>query len=232
MQSRNFQRYSNIQIFNPQFTCPYTLEFSCRNHLPIYSLEQSLPFEANRYSASQEIPRILWKPKVHYRIHKCPPPVPILSRSIQSIPQHPTSWRSILILSYHLRLGLQSGLFPSGFTTKTLYAPLLSPMHAACHAHHAHLILVMITRTILFEQYRSLNSSIYRFLHSAVSSSHLGQNILFNTLFSNTLSLRSSLNVSDQVSHPYNTCKIIVLYILIFKFLDIKLEDTIFCTKW
>jgi hypothetical protein len=54
----------------------------------------------------------------------------------------------------------------------------------------------------------------------------LGPNILLNTLFSNTLSLRSSLNVSDQVSHPYKTTrKIIVLYILIFKFLDIKLED-------
>jgi hypothetical protein len=42
------------------------------------------------------------------------------------------------------------------------------------------------------------------FIHSPFISSLLDPNILLNTLFSNTLSLRSSLNVSDQVSHPYN----------------------------
>ena len=46
---------------------------------------------------------------------------------IQSIYPHPTSWKSILILSTRLRLGLPSGLFPSGFPTKTLYSPLSSP---------------------------------------------------------------------------------------------------------
>ena len=51
-----------------------------------------------------------------------------LASPIQSIPSHPTSWRSILILSSHLHLGLPSGLFPSGFPTKTLYMPLLSPI--------------------------------------------------------------------------------------------------------
>jgi len=44
---------------------------------------------------------------------------------IQSIYPHPTYWRSILILSTHLRLSLSSDLFPSGFPTKTLYTPPL-----------------------------------------------------------------------------------------------------------
>ena len=59
-------------------------------------------------AASQEIPCTLWNPKVHHCIHKCPPSVPILSQ-LHPVSTPPTSQRSILILSSHLRLGLPSG---------------------------------------------------------------------------------------------------------------------------
>ena len=154
-------------------------------------------------------------PKFHYGICNSPTTFPILSRINSVRDPHPTSWRSYLISSSHLSLGLPSGLLPSGFPTTTLYTPLLSPIHATCSTDL--IPLYFITQTILGEQHRSLSSSLCSFLNSPVTLSFLGPNIL-NTLFSNTPTLHSSLSVSDQVSHPYKTKgKVIFLYTLMFK---------------
>ena len=194
-------------------------------------MELSPSWKAKRFAASQEISRILWNPRIHYLIHKFLPAVPILSQLDSVHTPQPTSWRSILILSSHLSLGLPSGLFHSGFPTKTLHTPLPSPIGAIWPAHL--ILLDFISRTVLGEEYRTLSSELCSFLHSPVTSSLLGSNILLNTIFSNTLSVRSSLNVSDQISHPYKTtAKIIVLYILISKFLNNELKEKRFCTEW
>ena len=58
-----------------------TLQFTyLLTYLLTHSMERSPSWEANRFAASQDIARNLWNPKDRYRIHKCPPPVPILSQ--------------------------------------------------------------------------------------------------------------------------------------------------------
>jgi hypothetical protein len=112
------------------------------------SIEQSPSWDANRYSASQESPCVLWNLKVHYHIHDRPPLFPILSQTDPAHAPHPTSQRSILMLYSHLRLGFPRSLLASSFPTITLHASLLYPIHATCPANP---ILDLITWTVFAE---------------------------------------------------------------------------------
>jgi len=107
-------------------------------------MEQSRYSKADSHSASQEILRLLWNPKVHFRIHKSSPLIPILSQMKPVPPSHAISIKSILILSSQLRLSLPSGLFSSCFPTKILYPFLISLMRAVCFAHLTLLDLVHV----------------------------------------------------------------------------------------
>jgi hypothetical protein len=82
-------------------------------------MELSPSWEATSCAATQELPSILWNPKVHYRVHKGLPLVPIL---IQINPIHSTPFYFSTIHFTDLCLGLPSGLFPSGLPTNILYA--------------------------------------------------------------------------------------------------------------
>jgi len=110
---------------------------------------------------------------------------------------------------------------------------LSSPPYVLC-AQPILFILDLVIRIIVSEDYGSLNFSLCSFLHSPVTSSLLGSNILLSTLSSTPSAylVCSSLYANDQVSHPYKTKgKITVLYILIFTFMDCKLEDDRFRTE-
>ena len=87
---------------------------------------------------------------------------------IQSIYPHPTSWRSILILSTPLLLGLPSGLLPSVFPTKTLYTP--SPHPYAPHAQPITLFHMPTTNISIHYKHQTERLYIYIYLLSIINN--------------------------------------------------------------
>ena len=147
--------------------------------LLIYSIVQSSSCEANWFAASQEIPRISRNPKVHYRTHKRPPPISILS------PPNPFHIPTSHLLEIHRNIVHPSTprsphwFLPSGFPTKTLYAPLSSSIRATCPAHL--ILLDFITRTILGGDYSSFSSS--KRWHIKFIRRRITQKKIYNIIF-------------------------------------------------
>ena len=90
-------------------------------------------------------------------------------------------------------IGLPKGLFPVGLPVKILKALLPTSILAICPAHVN--LLDYISLTILGERYKLWSSSLWSLLHYRFSSL-LSPKIHLRILFSNTLSLHSSLNVN------------------------------------
>lgn len=105
-----------------------SLRFSVKQFI-INTVSSNVLLNVSKFS--QEISSLLWK-KVYFRVQKCPP---------QSIPSRPA-----LTQFSHLRLGLQSVIFDSGFPTIILYSGLISPLRVT---YPYYIILLNLIITII-----------------------------------------------------------------------------------
>jgi len=169
-------------------------------------MEQSPSWEANSHSASQEIPR-LWKPKVYYRVHKGTAMVPTLNQinPVYTLPPYFPKFHSDIIS--HLRLGLISSLFPSGFQSKIVRIAhlfytcfMLHPSHPPWFDHPNSIWWSVQVRS------SSLCCLLQPPVTCSLSLSLLLPNILLSNMFLNTPNLCSSLRQSfERLAKSYET---------------------------
>jgi hypothetical protein len=147
----------------------------------IFNSRGAEPYTGTR-SGREEIPRILWNPKVHYHVHRSQPPAPILSHMNPAHSFHLIYLRSILILSSHIYTSVLSS---SGFPTKFCFH-FLSPS-----LPHSLPIWANLPRSSLF----------YTFLHSPITASLLSLSTLLQTPSTCALSLMWHMSLSLSSWH-------------------------------
>jgi len=153
-------------------------------------MEQSPFSEAKSHTSCQKIPRLLWNPKVHYNVQTARHWTLSCAKCIKSTIFHPISPKihSNIILPCMPRSS--DWYFPLRFSNQnTVYTFLTSLMRAVCPAYS--ILLDFIIGTTFGEAHKLLISSLCSLLQSPSTSSLLGPNILFSTLFSNTFALFS-----------------------------------------
>ena len=164
------------------------------NHLLTYSMVQSPSWEANWLQLVKKFPAFHGTRRFITALTS----VGHLSLSwtspIQSTYPHTTSWRSIRILSTHLRLGLPSGLLPSGFPSKTLYTP--SPHQYAPHAQPISFFSILSTAQ---NWVRSTNHLAPRYAISSIPPLHL---VPISCMFSTRRIFLSVVRIAGQSDHP------------------------------
>jgi len=135
-------------------------------------------WEANSSSFSQKIPRFLWNAKVHYRIHKNPPPLPILS-------QINSAHAPLRFLKIHFNIILA---FMSGSSkwSPSLRSRHQNPVRTSPLPHTCYMPLPSYY-SWFYHPNNILRGAHFvklcSFFHSPLTSSPLGPSILLSTLF-------------------------------------------------
>jgi len=160
-------------------------------------MEQS-PWEASSHSASQELPNLLWNPKLHYhfkRAHHWSLP---RIRYIQPTSPDFISFRYIFTLYSHLYLHLQSDFLP-GFPLKFVHTFLISPMRTTCPAHFNFSIWLPLYSFVKRRNYEVPHyCSIFHPPLTSVIDILLGPDMHLSALFSGHLSIYGLPLVSYQ----------------------------------
>jgi len=153
-------------------------------------MDKSSSRVSNNHSASQEISRLLWSP----------PLVPILSQinRVHTFPPNFSKIHSNVLQSLPMSFKCSLSFSLSDQNSVSIFN---LPMHAAQSIHY--IVLDLITLIIFIESYKLWSSSLCSLLQPLATSSQLGPNILFSTLFSDIFNLCCSLSLREIKFHTH-----------------------------